>query len=113
MFWKTFPSHKPKKDGWYQCTIAFPVSRDTDGSPIYQTYVMDLYWYGTGKQFVDNRRKDVFREYNAYAYDDTSKKFDKQIFSDSRCYRTSSVIAWKKMPRTYRQPGMKVYKMHK
>lgn len=45
--WRIFDKKKPKKDGWYVCTVEIPNE---------QRYVMDLYWYNKKQAFVDNRR---------------------------------------------------------
>lgn len=84
--WKKFAKKKPKKDGWYQCTVE--VRRQ-------QRYVMDLYYYASSQRFVDNRRQNVFTEYTVIDWE------EKHLSTDLLCDRTDSVVAWRKMPRTY------------
>lgn len=90
--WHKFPKNKPKKNGWYQCTVEVPGQ---------QRYVMDLYWYGKPEKFRDNRRQDVFNSYDVYGYNDETHECDKKLYTIPLCDRTESVVAWKKMPRTY------------
>lgn len=92
MFWKQFSKKKPKKDGWYQCTVEVPG---------FQRYVMDLYWYGEYEKWKDNRRQDVFNTYDVYAIDPTTNQFTKNIHSERLCDRTDSVVAWRKIPKPY------------
>lgn len=86
MLWKRFDKKKPKKDGWYICTVE---------AENQLRYTMDLYWYSDRQQFRDNRRQDVFNSYDVYG--DKNKK----LYSEKLCNRTDDVIAWKKQPRTY------------
>ena len=84
--WKRFDRKKPKKNGWYTCTVEVPNQ---------QRYVMDLFWYNQTQQFRDNRRQDVYDVYEVYNYD------GKKMHADKLCNRTNNVIAWKKRPRVY------------
>ena len=86
MLWERFDKKKPKKDGWYICTVE---------AENQLRYTMDLYWYSDRQQFRDNRRQDVFNSYDVYG--DKNKK----LYSEKLCNRTDDVIAWKKQPRTY------------
>lgn len=99
MRWKPFPQHKPKVDGWYQCTIEY-------GDENKQRYVMDLYWYGKCKgegRWIDNRRQSIFDSYNVYALDSMMFKVDnKRLLTTALCDRTDSVTAWKKLPKPYK-----------
>lgn len=90
--WRVFGKEKPKKDGWYICTVEVPRM---------QRYVMDLYWYGKNQRFKDNRKQLVFSDYDVYAYNDVTHEYDKPINTDSLCDRTENVIAWKKSPKPY------------
>lgn len=92
MFWRLFKDKKPKKNGWYQCTV------EISGQ---QRYVMDLYWYGELQRFKDNRRQSVFSDYDVYAYNDTTYEYDKPVNTNSLCDRTDDVVAWRKMPKPY------------
>ena len=86
MFWNRFDKKKPKKDGWYICTVEVKNQ---------QRYVMDLYWYSDRQQFRDNRRQNVFDVYNVFNFE------NKELHSENLCNRTDGVIAWRKQPRTY------------
>lgn len=90
--WNLFNKKKPKKNGWYQCTVEVPGQ---------QRYVMDLYWYCEYQKFKDNRRRDVFNTYDVYAFNDATNDYDKNIHTDSLCDRTTRVIAWRKIPKPY------------
>lgn len=90
--WIIFKKRKPKKDGWYQCTVEVPSQ---------QRYVMDLYWYADRQQFRDNRRQDVFNCYAVYGYNDETHLQDERLYSERICNRTEDVIAWRKIPRPY------------
>ena len=90
--WKNFKKKKPKKNGWYICTVEVPGQ---------QRYVMDLYWYGQVGRFKDNRRQTVFNDYSVYGYNDETGKCDKLLGSERLCDRTENVVAWKKNPKPY------------
>lgn len=93
-FWKPFPKHKPKKNGWYICSIRYGDEPD-------QAYVMDLYWYGEVQQWRDNRALNVFTDY--YVYDENGIRISREdiLSRKSLCVRTD-VIAFKKVPKKYR-----------
>lgn len=95
MFWKRFDKVKPKEDGWYQCSIEFYVTENET-----QRYIMDLYWYSEAKRFIDNRRKNVFDEYDVYGYGSDNTK--KKLYRDNLVDRTDSVTAWRKVPKPYK-----------
>lgn len=106
LFWHRFPKSQPTKDGWYQCTINFEFSRKFIGNDemiLYQEYVMDLYWYNKSRSFIDNRAKQVIETYEVIGYGKNSEKhrISLEEFNHS-IDRTKSVIAWRKMPKTYR-----------
>ena len=90
--WHRFDKKKPKKNGWYQCTVEVPGL---------QRYVMDLYWYSKCQRFKDIRRLDIFESYKVYGWNDETHKQDKLLTSNRLCDRTENVIAWRKMPRAY------------
>lgn len=96
MFWKKFPKRKPKKDGWYLTTIRFKQGKG------FQTYVMNLYWYGKRNQgegaFIDNIRQNVFECY----YVKMSEYSDERLKTIRLCDRTNQVIAWRKLPKPYK-----------
>lgn len=84
--WKRFDKKKPRKNGWYTCTVEVPRQ---------QRYVMDLYWYNETQSFRDNRRQNVYDSYDVYNYQ------HEKMCSDRLCDRTSNVVAWRKRPKTY------------
>lgn len=100
MFWKKFPKKKPKKDGWYICTVEVPGQ---------QRYVMDLYWYSESQSFKDNRRRHVFDIYKVLGYDDETNDHTNHIFTDNLCDRTINVKAWKNTPKAYMKGFIKEY----
>lgn len=90
--WRLFKKKKPKKNGWYICTVEVPGQ---------QRYVMDLYWYSQTQRFRDNRRQSVFDVYDVYGYNDDTKTQDKKLYTENLCDRTENVIAWRNPPKTY------------
>lgn len=90
--WRVFAEEKPKKNGWYQCTVEVPGM---------QRYVMDLFWYDEVERFKDNRVQNVFNDYDVYAYNDVTHEYDKPINTNNLCDRTDNVIAWKKISKSY------------
>jgi hypothetical protein len=96
--WHKFPKTKPKKNGWYQCTVE--VSNQ-------QRYVMDLFWYGDRQQFRDNRRQDVFDSYDVYGYNNETKLNDKKLYTINLCNRTDEVVAWRQQYKPYMNGFMK------
>lgn len=98
IFWKRFPKKKPWKNGWYLCTVEFEYADNK-----WQSYVMQLFWdqrvknihddtYGA---WINNTRKDVFDTYDVFLRDKNSYHV---IETDRLCDRTSTVIAWRKLP---------------
>lgn len=94
-FWRKYPLFKPKKEGWYQCTVQH-------GYGLYQPRVMDLYFYfkpDVGGIWVDSRRKEVFMGYKVYKPNRAPIE-DNRVWEDSDCER-NDVIAWRKLPMCY------------
>lgn len=83
--WHIFRKTKPTADGWYTCTVEVPHQ---------QRFVMDLYWYGDRRKFIDNIRQSVCETY-------TVTGFDGKRLYDIGQDRTSSVVAWKKKEGPY------------
>ena len=94
--WKPYPKYKPEKRGWYICSIRY--GKDPD-----QAYVMDLFWEDRREVWRDNRRINVFQEYDVYGYgmDIRGNNVKKQLYYDNLCER-EDVIAFKKMPKIYK-----------
>ena len=68
-----------------------------------QEYVMDLWWDDIRQVWKDNRRLNVFQEYEVYGYgsDIIGGIIKKQLYHDNLCER-NDVIAFKKVPKIYR-----------
>ena len=94
--WKPYPKHKPKKRGWYICSIRY-------GEDKGQAYVMDLFWDEVRQVWKDNRRLNVFQEYEVYGYGSSiiDTPIKKQLWTDRLCER-DDVIAFKRLPKIYR-----------
>lgn len=92
--WKPYPQNKPEERGWYVCSIRYGEEKE-------QAYVMDLFWDDGRKLWKDNRRINVFNEYDVLAYNDETGMKDKKMYSDNLCIR-NDVIAFKKLSKIYR-----------
>lgn len=94
--WKPFPKYEPKDKGWYICSIRY-------GEEPSQAYVMELWWDDIRQVWKDNRRLNVFQEYEVYGYgsDIIGGIIKKQLYHDNLCER-NDVIAFKKVPKIYR-----------
>lgn len=90
--WKSYPKNKPKKSGWYICSIRY-------GEEQGQAYVMDLWWDEKLERWRDNRRINVFELYEVFGYGKGNEKM--RMYYDNTCYR-SDVIAFKKLPKIYK-----------
>lgn len=99
IFWKRFDKQKPKKSGWYLCTV----NAGND-----KRYTMDLYWDAGRERFLDNRRLNVFQLYEVYGYGDGSVTDESglpclvRMYKDDLCDRTDDVLAWKNEPRCWK-----------
>lgn len=98
--WFEYPKKKPKKDGWYQCTVDFEFD---EVNRIRKSYVMDLYYYTETDQWCDNRRQSVFNEYEVYRYckGPNGNAALERVYTGNDCVR-NDVIAWKNLPKPYR-----------
>lgn len=91
--WHLFSKKKPKRNGWYLCTVEVPNQ---------QKYVMALYWYSASKTFSNNMiMRHVFDCYEVYGYNEKTGLRDRRLYTGDMCDRTKDVIAWKKMPKAY------------
>lgn len=97
--WFEYPKKKPKKDGWYQCTVDFEIDKEYH---IYQSYVMDLYYYAEKDKWRDNRKQSVFNVYEVYGCCKGPNGSDalERIYTGNDCVR-DDVIAWKNLPKPY------------
>lgn len=93
--WKPYPKYKPKKQGWYICSIRY-------GEEEGQAYVMDLWWNEKLERWQDNRRINVFQLYEVFGYGKKINRNEKmRIYYDNTCYR-NDVIAFKRLPKIYK-----------
>ena len=91
--WRKYPNHKPKKDGWYQCTVQH-------GFGIDQLRVMDLYFCTIDREcWLDKRRRQVFDGYKVYK-PSRAPIDDNRVWEDGLCER-NDVLAWRNLPRVY------------
>lgn len=93
--WRPYPLLKPKKNGWYSCTI-----NPGDGS---DRTVMDLYFDTWAGMWVDKRRKQVFVAYKVYKPGREPLEYNR-VHEDSLC-TSFDVIAWKKLRKPCRLFG--------
>lgn len=110
-FWRKYPFWKPKKAGWYQCTVMY-------GSGFASSKVMDLYFtpyediavdkeeelseYERRKNgnWIDYRRQQVFQGYKVYKPSRAAIE-DNRVWEDNLCERID-VVAWRKLPNPYK-----------
>ena len=94
--WKPYPKYKPKKRGWYICSIRY-------GEDKRQAYVMDLFWDEVRGVWKDNRRLNVFSTYEVYGWGESiiGTPAKTRLYHDRLCER-NNVIAFKKQPKIYR-----------
>lgn len=91
--WRDFKKEKPKKNGWYTCTV------EVKGQ---QRYVRELYW--KGNHFKDNIREEMLLSYYVYSDDICTNPIQKRLTPTNTrnlVYWTDSVVAWKKRPKAY------------
>ena len=87
--WRELSKEKPKKDGWYLCTLQTPgVDR----------HVEQLYWYGEIQQFKNKEIVDLYNSCDVYAYNRVTHDYD-ILLKDHRT--DDQIIAWKHLPRVY------------
>lgn len=101
--WRVFAKKKPKKDGWYQCTVV--IHRN-------HRYVMNLHWYANpvcynqssdknstyakwdNGRFIDNIRQNVVDTYDV-------RGINGKPLIDIGQDRTAEVIAWRPIAKPY------------
>lgn len=89
--WRVLSEEKPKKDGWYLCTVKL-----SDGD----CHIEQLYWYGEIQQFKNKQVVDIYSTCDVYAYNRVTHEYD--ILVKDYIPR-EQVIAWKKLPRVYKK----------
>lgn len=90
-FYRPYPLLRPKKDGWYTCTVEYGQG---------EFRVMDLYYTVWNDTFRDRRRETVFEGYKVYGACRATIE-ENRVHTDSLCGWSTSVIAWKRLPKTY------------
>lgn len=89
--WREFSKEKPKKDGWYQCTVGLSDS---------ERHIEQLYWYREIQQFKNKQISDIYSSCDVYAYNRVTHEYDILV----KDYEEDGVvIAWKKLPRVYKK----------
>lgn len=93
-FWRRYPRWKPKKSGWYQCTVRYGYERP-------DPCVMDLYFRSGDGKWIDRRRQHVFEGYKVYKSGREPMEYNR-VYTDSLCERID-ILAWRPLPRIYRR----------
>ena len=65
--WRVLSEKKPKKDGWYLCTVEL-----VDG----ERRIEQLYWYGEIQQFKNKQVVDIYSTCDVYAYNRVTHEYD-------------------------------------
>lgn len=91
--WRPYPKYKPKRDGWYQCTIRH-------GENMEKAYVTDLLYKARLDKWIDVHHQNVFEGYRVFKSHGPLAE-DLRVHTDRLCVR-DSVVAWRKLPRVYR-----------
>lgn len=89
-FWRAYPNRKPKKDGFYLCTI-----------DVGERYIEKLWYNSRFNTWSDLRRQKVFDGYVVYKPCRAPIQ-ENRVYTDGLCDRTEDVVAWKKLPKFYR-----------
>ena len=92
-WWHKYPKHKPKKKGWYQCTVRY--GREINGTPC----VLRLFYCDWRDIWINDSRQQVFDGYKVYKVTRATIE-ENRVYGDSLCER-NDVIAWKKLPKVY------------
>lgn len=91
--WRKYSWFKPKKEGWYTCTVRI---KEEDGKELRR--VIDLYYIPWMDRWFDDRRQSVFKGYVVYL-SGRGQLEGNRVYDDRLCDLTKSVIAWKKLPK--------------
>lgn len=90
-FWRPISLFRPKKAGWYQCTVRVET---------YNTRVMNLYFDTIeGGKWLDLKRQKVFDGYKVYKPGRETLEYHR-VHTDELCERID-ILAWRKLPRPY------------
>lgn len=87
--WRRYPKRKPRKDGWYLCTVQHEFGRGM------------LVLYYDGRDRWENRsRQNVFDGYQVYKVCRVPNA-ETRVWTDGLC-EPGNVVAWKKLPKGFR-----------
>ena len=87
--WRPWPLWRPKKDGWYRCTVQYFDSNEK--------HSIDLYYHSEIDVWEDKRRQQVFSAYKVYKSGREPLEYNR-IYHDNLCIRLD-VIAWRNIER--------------
>lgn len=93
--WRPYKWIKPKKSGWYQCTVEYGYGPNKPSPK-----VMYLYFRERDSKWINLSRQNVFDGYNVY--ESCRAPIDNnRVYTDCECERID-VVAWKHLPKYYR-----------
>lgn len=85
--WRKYPNTKPRKSGWYICTVEIPNK---------ERYTMELYYEKISDNFIDKKgvkMAEIFFDKSIA----NSYKYQRDIFRQYVTNKTSLVKYWKKV----------------
>lgn len=85
-FWRPYPFLKPKRDGWYLCTVGDQVTR--------------LYYNEREDRWVNVSRQQVFDGYKVYKTGREPLEYNR-VYTDRLC-EPDDILAWKRLPKSSR-----------
>ena len=91
-FWRRYPRSKPKESGYYLCTINMG---DVD------SYVVKLFYSPEKDKWIDISRQKIFDGYVVYKVCRAPIE-ENRVQKDGLWDRTDEVIAWRRLPKTYK-----------
>ena len=91
-FWRKYPKRKPKKNGYYLCTL----------TEISSPSMMMLYYKVREDKWIDISRQTVFDGYNVFKVCRAPIE-ENHVYFDGLCERGDEVIAWKQLSKEYRR----------
>ena len=99
-FWRPYPLLKPRKSGFYLCTVRYLETN---------SFVVEKLHYSNGK-WTNKSRQLVFEGYKVYKLDRATIE-ENHVYSDILSELPDETIAaWKKLPRAYDRRKKKVQK---
>lgn len=94
--WRRYPKRKPRKNGFYLCTVIHPYDDSIN-------MVMILKYSKESDKWTNTFRKAVFDGYVVYKPCRAPIE-DNRVYSDGLCRLTENVVAWRKLPNGYNKP---------